>query len=93
MEHLFSDVWMFLCKHIHPIEEPRQLLPIVALVIAWYLLKKSIDFYKKDKRFHFQQLEQEHLLILLRNANLKIAFLCMALVFFATVTLFVNGAF
>lgn len=84
------EIVEFLNRYIHPIEEPRQWLPIVTLVIAWYLLWRAIAFQKRDKSRYYQQIEQQQLLKLLRNANRKIIFLAITTVFFSFLAFFID---
>ena len=86
---MISEIVEILSRYIHPIEDPRQWLPIAVLVIAWYLLWRAIIYQKKDKYQYYQQIEQQQLLKLLRNANQKIIFLAITTVFFSFLAFFV----
>ena len=73
-----NDVWMFLSKYIPLQEKPQLSLPIVALVIGWWFLSKSIDFLQKDKHSRLQ-LTHQQLCQELWRANRRILFLSMLL--------------
>jgi len=69
-----NEIWIFLGKYIHPIETPEQWLPIVALVIGWYLATRSTYFLQKDKYLQDSALPQTILFQRLLGAVRKYCF-------------------
>ena len=55
---MVPDFVLILFEHIRPIEEPRLLLPILALVIVWFEIR-YLMFQLPKKRVREHQLLQE----------------------------------
>ncbi len=92
-----SEILLFVdrcSRGIQLIQKPWQWVYIVALVIAWFLLNKSMYSYRKVECHRVQELQKQELLILLRCANLKILFLSILVLSFAwelLITVLIDG--
>ena len=74
-----NEFFLLLSKYIPLQEKPELSLPIVASVIGWWFLTKSIVFLQKDKYPQNLEITQQQLYQRLRRVHQQIIFLCIVL--------------
>ncbi len=84
---MFHDLILFLYEYIRPQEDPRQLLPILAWVIGVCWLLRPTMFLRRGISRQNLEVTQQQLYLQLKNANQRIVFLCMILIFLSAFAL------